>query len=728
MADWNPEANALFLEALDLHPSEQRRAYLDPACGDNTALRARVEALLAASERAGSFLDKPAVEHVAAKADWPKEARDVSRFAAEQTGTRPSPLGLGKTQVEQPGEGEADEALAFLSPSQQPGSLGRLGHYEVLEVVGRGGMGLVLRAFDEQLHRVVAIKTMAAELATSAVARKRFTREAKAAAAVRDEHVIDIYAVEEAGPVPYLVMEYVRGGSLQDRLDQAGPLELKEVLRIGLQAASGLAAAHAQGLVHRDIKPANILLENGVERVKITDFGLARAVDDASLTKSGVIAGTPLYMSPEQAEGKAVDHRSDLFSLASVLYAMCTGRPPFRAETTLGVLRRVCDDVPRPIRQINPEVPAYLAALVEKLHAKDPAARFQSVSEVAELLSRHLADVQQPALATGPRPVGGTRRIWAVAGLGLLALAVGLALTEATGVTRLFLPSGPAVRETDTPQPEARKEPPLPRPAAGEKEFANSVGIKLRLIPAGAFVMGSPETEAGHTDEEHPHRVRITKPFYMGICEVTQKEYRRVTGSNASWFSPTGGGKDRVAGLESDRLPVDSVSWDDAVAFCHMLSELPSERAARRVYRLPSEAEWEYACRAGTGTVFHFGNSLSSAQANFDCRSPYGQAERGPCLQRTAPVGGYAPNAWGLFDMHGNVWEWCQDSYAADYYRDSPVEDPRSRASGGPSELRVLRGGSWYSNGAACRAAFRNKQAPDARSYYVGFRVVCNTP
>jgi formylglycine-generating enzyme required for sulfatase activity len=252
--------------------------------------------------------------------------------------------------------------------------------------------------------------------------------------------------------------------------------------------------------------------------------------------------------------------------------------------------------------------------------------------------------------------------------------------------------------------------------------------MKLRLIPAGEFVMGSPETEAGHTDEEHSHRVRITKPFWMGACEVTQKEYRKVTSGNPSWFASAGGGKDRVADLDTDRLPVDSVTWDDAVAFCRTLSEFPDEKAVGRVYRLPTEAEWEYACRAGPDTVFHFGNSLSSAQANFDCRSPYGQAERGRYLQRTDLVGSHAPNAWGLHDMHGNVWEWCQDSYAADYYRDSPVEDPRPRDLAGPGDLRVLRGGSWYSNGAACRAAFRHKQPPDARSYYVGFRVVCNAP
>src|SRR5205814_9742171 len=175
------------------------------------------------------------------------------------------------------------------------------------------------------------IKVMAPQLAASATARRRFTREARAAAAVTHDHVVTIHAVEDAGPLPHIVMQFVAGTSLQDRLDRTGPLPLAEVLRIGMQTASGLAAAHAQGLVHRDVKPANILLENGVERVKLTDFGLARAADDASLTHSGQVAGTPAYMSPEQAEGKPVDARSDLFSLGSVLYAMLAGRPAFRA-------------------------------------------------------------------------------------------------------------------------------------------------------------------------------------------------------------------------------------------------------------------------------------------------------------------------------------------------------------------------------------------------------------
>jgi serine/threonine-protein kinase len=265
----------------------------------------------------------------------------------------------------------------------------------------------------------VAIKVLAPQLATSASARQRFAREARAAAAVVHDHVVAIHAVVPSAALPYLVMPYCAGESLQQRIDRTGALELKEILRIGMQVADGLAAAHTQGLVHRDVKPANILLENGVERVKITDFGLARAIDDASLTHSGYLAGTPQYMAPEQARGEAVDHRADLFSLGSVLYAMCTGHPPFRADTTLAVLRRLCEDTPRPVSEVNPDVPDWLTEIIEKLHAKDPQQRFQSASAVAELFGKYLAHLQQPKIAPKPPRLGyrsataqATRRRW----------------------------------------------------------------------------------------------------------------------------------------------------------------------------------------------------------------------------------------------------------------------------------------------------------------------------
>ena len=298
---------------------------------------------------------------------------------------------------------QIQNVLTALGPTDDPAMLGRLGGYEVSGVVGAGGMGVVLKAIDKSLDRTVAIKVLAPHLATSGAARKRFAREAKAAAAVLHPNVIAIHSVSNDESLPYLVMPYVRGTSLQKRLDKEGPLSLQEILRIGSQIAAGLAAAHAQGLVHRDIKPANILLEDGVERVTITDFGLARAVDDATITHSGVIAGTPQFMSPEQARGEAVDGRSDLFSLGSVLYAISTGRPPFRAETTYGVMRRITDDEPTSIRELNPEIPSWLCWVIAKLMSKQAADRFASATEVSELLEKCLAHVQQPAAVPLPQ-------------------------------------------------------------------------------------------------------------------------------------------------------------------------------------------------------------------------------------------------------------------------------------------------------------------------------------
>ena len=299
----------------------------------------------------------------------------------------------------------SDAALDILAPSDWPDSLGRIGPYEVKALLGRGGMAVVFKAVDPALNRTIAIKVLAAHLASCGAARQRFLREAKAAAAVVHEHVVAVHHVEETRGLPYLVMEYVPGGSLQERLDRQGPLALPEILRIGMQVAAGLAAAHAQGLVHRDVKPANILLENGMERARLTDFGLARAVSDAALTQSGIVAGTPQYMAPEQARGEAVDHRADLFSLGSTLYAMCTGYPPFRAESAVAVLRRISDDEPRSVRELNAEIPAWFAEILTKLHAKDPAQRYQSAAEVSEILGRCLTHLQQPLTASLPHPL-----------------------------------------------------------------------------------------------------------------------------------------------------------------------------------------------------------------------------------------------------------------------------------------------------------------------------------
>lgn len=445
----------IFLAALDIADPSQRAAFLEQSCAGDAALRKQVEDLLAAHMRTGEFLDVPALQQMADNLQGTARTTTID------------------------GHGEID--LSFLQPSTDPASLGRLLHYEIREVIGRGGFGIVLKALDGKLERVVAIKVMSPELAATSPARKRFLREARAAAAFRHDNLVGIHAVEEQ-PLPFLVMDYIDGETLQQRLDRTGPLDVRDVLRIGQQVACGLAVAHAKGLIHRDIKPANILLEAGTNHARITDFGLARSADDASMTQSGTITGTPLYMSPEQAQGHDLDHRSDLFSLGSVLYVMCSGRPPFRAATSLAVLKRVVEEQPRPIRAIIPEVPQWLEAIIARLHAKDPADRFADAGDVSDLLARCLTQLEQggqvelpadicpvpPEAAVGvkvpasgePPPTKVSRvsvRKWAAAAM-LVALLTCLGMTEATGFTdvrqtviRFFSPEGTLVVEIDDP-------------------------------------------------------------------------------------------------------------------------------------------------------------------------------------------------------------------------------------------------------------------------------------
>jgi serine/threonine protein kinase/formylglycine-generating enzyme required for sulfatase activity len=359
----------IFLAALDRPDAVARNAYLGEACGENASLRQQVEALLASHFKSGEFLDIPAAAqiHVGTGDDCAVTIQRNAMLADNQ------PV-------------DESDSLEFLVPSTRPDSLGRIGHYEVLQVLGKGGFGIVFRAFDDVLQRVVAVKVMAPQLAATSPARKRFLREARTSAQVRHDNVVQVYEVGEQ-PLPYLVMEFIPGETLQQRIDRMGPLDVPETVRIGRQIAEGLAAAHATDLIHRDIKPGNVLLEGGQHKVKITDFGLARAADDASMTQSGTIAGTPMYMAPEQVVGQTLDQRADLFSLGSVLYQMVAGRPPFRANTTVAVLKRVAEDTPRNIREVIPETPQWLCDIIAKLHAKKPDDRYQSAREVADVLA-----------------------------------------------------------------------------------------------------------------------------------------------------------------------------------------------------------------------------------------------------------------------------------------------------------------------------------------------------
>jgi hypothetical protein len=716
------QLEALFFAALDSYTVTERAAFLESACGGDAELRRQVEKMLDAHPKVGDFLKRPVAEQL---------------FGAPQES-----------------DDDEDGGLDFLEPSKRPDSLGRLGHFEVLELLGKGGFGIVYRALDDSLQRLVAIKVLAPQLATTSPARKRFLREARASAQVRHENVVQVYAVEEK-PLPYLAMEFVPGETLQQRLDRVGPLEMPEILRIGRQIASGLAAAHAMDLIHRDIKPANVLIETSPQdHVKITDFGLARAANDASLSCSGAVVGTPMYMSPEQAKGESFDHRADLFSLGSVMYVMATGRPPFRASNAPAVLRRVAEDQPRPIREVIPEVPEWLCSIVAKLHDKDPAARFQTACEVADLLADCEAKLKAqqevpnifaapaPQAAAEPGPNGLTsstreqeitgRRKW-MAAAALLLPILALAMTEFIGVTHLLrgrrpLPDAiqPLVNPHSPLQILQHETPPnvlamqeipslavAPLDAAQAQglqaawarhlgvpvESTNKIGMKLILIP--------PQGEESPT------------AYYLGKYEVTQGEWKQVMADNPSNFGPE---NPIVAGMETSKFPVEQVSWFDSVEFCNKLSEREGlqpwyeltvtrrsgaaiEEAEVEIlggnsYHLPSDSEWIHASRAGTKTKYHFGDSDEDLLE-------YAWIHE----NRTHTVGTKKPNAFGLYDMQGNVWEWCADESPAD-----PADLERA-------SRRLFRGGSWDGYSGYCEASYIPQRMPSDRIHAIGLRV-----
>ncbi|MEZ6137402.1 MAG: serine/threonine-protein kinase [Pirellulaceae bacterium] len=317
-------------------------------------------------------------------------------------------------------EHELQQLQTLLEPASHPELIGRLGRYELEQLVGRGGMGLVFRARDVELHRVVAVKALAIHLVPFGAARDRFVREARATASLTHPHIVPVYDVITDGAVPAIVMQYIAGPTLEQQLCEVGPLPWQDVIQIGIQLADALSVAHQRELVHRDIKPGNVLLEAGGSRALLTDFGLVRALDDATLTRSGALAGTPDYMSPEQARGETLNHSSDLFSLGSLFYAMLTGHPPFRAENPMAVMHRICQHRPRQLRDVRADCPIELTQLVERLLAKAPRKRYPSAESVAERLR---------ALAIAPsrlRPCVKRRRrvMVAIASLTLAACAL----------------------------------------------------------------------------------------------------------------------------------------------------------------------------------------------------------------------------------------------------------------------------------------------------------------
>ena len=559
------------------------------------------------------------------------------------------------------------QALTDITPGA------RIGNYVLIEKIGEGAFAQVWKAkHHERTERFFAVK-----IPTDPAFRKQLQREGKLPD-IHHDNVVPILDSDTRGAdVPYIVMPYYTGGTLADLIAQH-PTGLPEerVEALLKDILTGLAELHQRGIVHRDIKPSNVLLnEHG--RAAIADFGLWSGADgdhavrsmQQSLSMASTdgrhIAGTLAYMAPEVRDGQPATPASDVYSVGVMLFETLVGRRPEGIE------------LPGRTRSGLKNWSHW-----NGLFYWSTRVRSERYADAAAL---------RVGLTHGPKPLPA----W------LEYQPPPVALTHQPQSLPAWSDHKPLpVARTTSGKANLNKELTL--------DLGSGVKMELLLIPAGEFLMGSPANRKAFWNDEGPqHRVTITKPYYLGKYEVTQAQWQVVMGSNPSNFS---GCPD---------CPVEQVSWDDCQAYCKKLSAKTG-----RTIRLPTEAEWEYACRAGTVTPFHTGPTISTAQANYNGNFPYGSGSKGEYRQRTTKVGSFSPNGFGLYDMHGNVWEWCQDWYGEKYYGSSPGTDPSGPTTG---SWRVIRGGAWYDLASGCQTTDRNNITAASRLSYYGFRLVLDS-
>lgn len=544
----------------------------------------------------------------------------------------------------------------------------KFGRYQIVEEIGRGGMGLVYKAYDPELDRDIALKLILAGEDSKPKDLARFLREAKATAKLRHPGIVAVYDMGQKENQPFFTMEYLEGVSLKECVRDSD-LSLCQSVEILKQVAQAVAYAHQEGVIHRDLKPANIMIENS--QAKVMDFGLAK-VEKASdkISQSGMVIGTLQYMPPEQAQGRSekVDKRSDVYSLGAILYEMMTGVPPFGGSNWSQTLYQVLYEKPLPPTKLQKNVSGQLEKICLKALEKKQERRYQNVEELISDLDHFLEGKRKKF----PTP---SKRIL----LGVLTLAFLLFF-----ILQTFSFSLQKATEKSFSPPDVFFYMQTETYFAGNqshtvKQYQHKpTGIEFILIPGGSFMMGSEDSQ----NQKPVHQVKV-KSFLLSKYEITQEQWERVMRNNPSTF-------------KGAKKPVEEVSWDDVKEFC-----------LKTGLSLPSEAQWEYACRAGTKTKYYWGDSTNKDYMHYSS-------------SKTAEVGSKKPNAFGLYDMSGNVYEWCEDKWHPNY-SGAPIDSLAWNSKG--SLDRVYRGGCWYDFGSNCESTDRYHYSPEKASNDLGFRV-----
>jgi len=600
----------------------------------------------------------------------------------------------------------------------------KLGKYKIVEEVGRGGFAAVYKAVDTTLSRTVALKVLAPHLLWDPTFVQRFQREAEVAANLDHPNIVTIYEVSQIEGVYLIAMRFLEGRTLSQILEAEGPLPVSRVQALIEQIASALDYAHARGFVHRDVKPSNVMVADD-GRATLTDFGLVKAGEGTKLSTTGVVFGTPEYMSPEQAEGKVLDAQSDIYSLGVVLYEMLAGRAPFVADTTPAVMYKHVHEPP-PLEELPSDLPQGVVAVVEKALAKKRKARYQSAGEMARALTAAIERKAEPKVEwKEPKPPTAPPAPKAVPkktlGVGAL-LAGGVALLCIVGIIIIAISGGPS----PTPTPEVierivketvvvEKEVEVTKVVEVEKEVevtavpptntpTPSAPPGMVYVPAGEFIMGSD----WDSDEQPVHTVYLDA-FYIDKYEVTNAQYRKCVEAGACEEPGCWDDSD----FDALDQPVVCVNWYHAQDYCEWAGK-----------QLPTEAEWEKAARGTDGLIHPWGNTFDGTRLNFADKNTsfeWSDLNWDDGYAGTAPVGSYLDGAspYGALDMAGNVREWVADWYDSGYYAASPESNPKGPASG---DDRVRRGGSWYDDELHVRAANRSWRSPDFTSENLGFR------